>query len=136
MNWQRIGTVAILLVVLGAWAFIFFKPSRRPDLMNSLAGCYRGNGPLSDVEMVFSSNGLLGVQKQILKFTIAEDKTGLSFLPDRLITFDPNFPSKLVINSGGPLLVRINANRRSLTIPGEVPDIVFTKVACVATTNL
>jgi hypothetical protein len=129
------SAVAIVLVVLVAWAFILFKPSRRPDLMNSLAGCYRGDGQLAGVEMVISPEGMLNAQGQTLKVTIAQDKIGISFLPDRRITYDPAFPSKLVLDSSGPLLMRISADRRSVTIPGEAPDIVFQKVACSGTTQ-
>jgi hypothetical protein len=114
---------------------MFFKPSRRPDLMPSLAGCYRGDGPLSGVAMAITPEGVLAAQGQVLKIVVTKDKIGISFSPDRRITYDPAFPSKLVIDSSGPLLLRISADRRSVTIPGDLPEMVFRKAACSGTTR-
>jgi len=73
---------------------------------------------------------VLNVQRETLKVAVVEDKVGFSFFPDRRITYDPAFPSQLVIDSYHPLLMQISADRRSLTVPGEARDTVFQKVAC------
>jgi len=122
--------IAIVLIVLGAWTVMLLRPSTRPDLMKSVAGCYRGDGSLADVEIAISPKGVLNAQGQTLKGTVTEDKVGFSFLPERRITFDPAFASKLIIDSASPLLLRISADRHNLTIPGDVPNVTFKKESC------
>lgn len=129
-NKSRLWGALILFSVLVSWAIILFHPSRRPEVLPSLSGCYRGVGPLSAVEMVLSPSGTLALQGHALKVEVAEDKGGLSLLPDQRLTYDPAFPSRLAITSASPLLVRISGDRRSLTIPGGVADIVFKKGPC------
>ncbi|HEV2531869.1 hypothetical protein [Phenylobacterium sp.] len=109
------ASVAILALGL---RFYFHENSQRSDLLPTLAGCFQGREQLAGTTLTVSPNGRAALYGQEFTVTPIEDKIGLSLRPSRGIVFDANSPSKLIIGAR-QLLLRLSADRRTVTIPGD-----------------
>jgi hypothetical protein len=127
---MKIASAAIVLAVMVGWAFILFEPNNHPQIVEAVAGCYR----TADSSSVFriQREGWLVVDHDQTKVTGYEDKAGEALLPDaKVLMIDIGDKAKLVLDSGNPLLLRISADHRELTIPSEtIAPVSFQRTPC------
>ena len=93
-----LGAALILIVVILAMAYILFLPSRRPELLPVLAGCYRGSGFLQPTQIIVDRDGILTSQGDSTKVVVSEDKGGFSLLPAKRVFLDGHRGTRLYMS--------------------------------------
>jgi hypothetical protein len=111
------ASAAVVIAVIGMWMLLFRVSDKHPEMMASLAGCYRSVDVDQSGMVNVTATGAFEYRGGLTSVVPYEDKQSLSFLPEAKVVVGSG--GALEFLSGNPLLLRFGRDRNSFTVPSE-----------------